>query len=445
MLAAMENDPGKERLAELLAAALEAGRQGRSAEARRLCEQVLAVDPGEPDALHVLAVQALGEGKSEEAAALAGRAADGGRGRPWIYWHTAGEAERAAGRWEAAAAAYQRAVELQPGWLRPRGALGTAMQRLGRIEEAEVQFRLVLRADTRDAHVLDGLGRLLFETDRLPEAVTLFTRLAATSPEAFEGHFNLGVTLLSLGRREAARAALSRARELDPAHEAAAFFLQVAEGEGGEGPERMPARVAADLFDGYAEGFDRHLVEKLGYRAPAALREFLDRHGGASPGLTILDLGCGTGLAGEAFRDLAARGGALIGLDLSHGMLEKARARGIYADLIEGDLLETDWGAAGRIDLIVAADVLVYLGDLAEVFRRAAKLLKPGGLLLFSTEAGAGEGFQLGEGGRFTHARGYVESQAGLAGFESVAQEDFTPRLHKDQPVVGRRHLFRRA
>ncbi|RAP40545.1 methyltransferase type 12 [Rhodovulum viride] len=178
--------------------------------------------------------------------------------------------------------------------------------------------------------------------------------------------------------------------------------------------EAMPAAFVEALFDDYAPRFDLSLVERLDYRAPELLRQALAgrRFGRA------MDLGCGTGLAGEAFRDRCDR---LEGVDLSAGMLAQAEAKGIYDRLEKHDLAALEIGAA-RYDLILAADVFVYLGALERILGWCAGSLAPGGVLAFTVEAAVpGEApLTLRESRRFAHAPAYLRAVLAAAGFRSV-------------------------
>jgi predicted TPR repeat methyltransferase len=149
--------------------------------------------------------------------------------------------------------------------------------------------------------------------------------------------------------------------------------------------------------------------------------------------LRILDLGCGTGLTGAVFR---ARAACLDGLDLSPAMIEKARAKGLYDQLSVGDI-ETALAAPGPLyDLIVAADTLVYLGDLASLFRNVRARLEPHGYFLFTVEAGL-EDFALGPKRRWRHGEAYLRRIAGDAGFEVAGLVEASPRTEAQQPVAG--------
>src|SRR5271163_4949171 len=149
-----------------------------------------------------------------------------------------------------------------------------------------------------------------------------------------------------------------------------------------------PAYVAR-LFDDYAPRFDKHLTEALGYRGPELIIAALDAAAPERRFARALDLGCGTGLAGAALRGRVDR---LEGVDLSPAMVAKARALQIYAELECGEIVAHLGRFEAAFDLIVAADVLVYLGDLAPVFAASARALAPGGLFAFTAEALVGEG-----------------------------------------------------
>ncbi len=231
-----------------------------------------------------------------------------------------------------------------------------------------------------------------------------------------------------------ARAAWARAAALDPEEilGAAAHGARL----DGDTPDALPEAYLRALFDDYAPRFDRHLVSALDYRGPEVLTAALDR---AAPGRRFaraLDLGCGTGLMGVALRD---RAGRIDGVDLSPAMVELARATGAYADLAAVPLAAALAASpAGAYDLVVAADVLVYLGDLAPTFAGAGRALRPGGLLAFTVQSPAeGEGFALGPDMRFSHAPAYVEGALRAAGLGCLLLEPTSTRREKGIAVAG--------
>jgi predicted TPR repeat methyltransferase len=188
------------------------------------------------------------------------------------------------------------------------------------------------------------------------------------------------------------------------------------------------------LFDAYADRFDDALLNGLHYRAPARLAAMIDALHPKQQASRGLDLGCGTGLMAEYLRGRAAR---FDGVDLSPEMIAKARARGLYDELVVADVVDHLRANDEPFDLLVAADVFVYLGDLAPVLAAAAARLSPDGRFYFTVEAGDGDGFSLRDSLRYAHAPGYVGAQASAAGLAIVAMEEAVLRFDRGEPVHG--------
>jgi predicted TPR repeat methyltransferase len=202
---------------------------------------------------------------------------------------------------------------------------------------------------------------------------------------------------------------------------------------------RAPPALVARHFDEIAEVFDARLA-KLGYEGPARVAGLIAGRLPARRSLNILDLGCGTGLVGPVLRPHARR---LVGVDLSEGMLARARARTVYHELRHEDALATLAGPE-RWDLVVAADVFPYLGPLEGLFDAVRAALKPNGGFVFSVEACEGEGARLLTNGRYAHGRAYVTRLA-QAGFEIVARTPAILRREAGRPVDGDYVLLRRT
>jgi predicted TPR repeat methyltransferase len=151
----------------------------------------------------------------------------------------------------------------------------------------------------------------------------------------------------------------------------------------------------------------------------------------------ILDAGCGTGLCGPYLQKLSS---SIVGVDLSKNMLRRAEARGLYAELVEGELVAFMQSHPASFDLLLSADTLVYFGPLEDVMQGARRCLRPGGYLAFSLEraesAGAC-GYLLTQSGRYAHDLDYVEACASAAGFNILAAESATLRTEANKPVAG--------
>jgi len=209
-------------------------------------------------------------------------------------------------------------------------------------------------------------------------------------------------------------------------------FLASSLGDGAA-PVAVPQAYVAALFDDTAACYDEHLTGNLEYRGPDLLqRAVADVLGPQAAGLDILDLGCGTGLAGVPFRPIARR---LTGVDLSQRMLERARERGIYDELHQSEIVAFVHATEQRHDLIIAADVFNYLGDLSPVLSGAARVLRGGGWLAVTIESGIDGDFRLRGKRRYQHGRHYLERTAQAAGLAACRIEEVELRQEMGEPV----------
>jgi len=248
----------------------------------------------------------------------------------------------------------------------------------------------------------------------------------------------LGEARLACGDVAGAIAALERAKALEP-EDALGVGVTLARLGVLPAADAMTEGYVRALFDTYADRFDEHLTADLNYRGPDLLREALDRHAPGRRFGLALDVGCGTGLMGEAIRDRVAR---LAGCDLAPAMVEKAHEKGLYDALVVAEL--TAWleaAAPAGAELILAADVLVYVGDPVHVMAAAAEALAPGGLFAFTVQAlpegASSEGFVIGADARFAHARSFLAARAEAAGLTVVAIEDGWSRCDGGKRVAG--------
>jgi predicted TPR repeat methyltransferase len=251
-----------------------------------------------------------------------------------------------------------------------------------------------------------------------------------------------GSILKDLGRLDEAAASLRRALAEGGDAELNRYLLASIDGAaaaGGEAPRAAPRAYVEGLFDQYAASFDEHLVARLGYRTPELLAALLPagRRFDAA-----LDLGCGTGLMAPL---LQPRTGAIDGVDLSRQMLDKARALAIYRELRHADVAEFLRLTDRRYDLVVAADVFVYVGALDAVFDGIARVLAPDGLFLFSVEeAGDGRDLELRTTSRYAHGLAGLRRLATLHGLAEARVERATLRHDQGQAVTGLCVLLRR-
>lgn len=337
---------------------------------------------------------------------------------------------------EAAQVFLGEAVKLAPDFVEGFHLRGVALMRLGRNEAALDCLERAVDLDPRSREALLNHATLLLEMKRPNDALEAFDRLLTLDPKNAVGWNNRGNALAALGRLEDSVAAYDRALTFDPGLQAASqnrFYALLTLRK----VDRISGFAARDAFDQVAPRYDQMVLGELGYRAHQHLRVLVSRLAGRLvPPLSILDLGCGTGLAGECFKDLT-RGGRLDGIDISPAMIEEARRRGVYDELIVADF-ETFLSLSGRsYDLILCADAIVYFGDLAATFAGVASRLDPDGAFLFTCEAKNGEDWELTEANRFRHSEAYLRAAAEGAGLSWLDAMDCIPRYERGAPVAG--------
>lgn len=421
----------------LLERGMNAQRKGDLATAARSYEQVLRQDPRNADALHLLGLVALSRKQFSEAKkhiqkalAISPKAA--------MYHANLGRVLGESGDADGAVASLERAVALDPMLLQAVYNLGLALEGRGDHAAAVEHYEAASFGDEATAipEAAFNLGNLHAARGRDAEAITAYQRALELRPGYPRALANLGYAFQKLGKFADAVEVYRAMLVNDPKDAEAAHMLSALSGET---LDRADASYVAKFFDDYAARFESVLVNELSYDTPRAIAEAAEK---AREGrfARALDLGCGTGLCGRALR---AACDALVGVDLSEKMLEKAKLAGGYDELHCADLLGFLERESAPFDLVTAADVLNYLGDLSLVFRRVRARLADDGAFVFSTEAGRDAGFALDRTGRFLHDRGYVEETAASAGFIVASCEERTLRLERGEPVRGNLFVLR--
>jgi predicted TPR repeat methyltransferase len=266
----------------------------------------------------------------------------------------------------------------------------------------------VLAAEPGNAIAWNNRGNVHLAMKRFSEAVADYDRALALRPDFELAADNRGHALLGLGRAT-----------------------------------RCPPSFLRRTFDDASSQFEESMG-KLAYRAHLQLRELAARV--VPPDaqrLRILDLGSGTGLVGDAFKDLSA-GGRLDGIDLSPRMTDEARKRDIYSRIIVGDIETVLAAPMPLYDLALAADTMIYLGDLGPSFTGVSRCLSPGGFFLFSVEKKEGDGWEQTSVNRFRHSETYLREQGARAGLILADLQECVLRYEAGQPVAGIAMAFRK-
>lgn len=275
----------------------------------------------------------------------------------------------------------------------------------------------------------------------LEAAVDLLRQTIEAAPAWAPAHAALGDALAKMGANADAALAYAQAAALDPQGVLGADLKRAALGAD-MAPAAAPAGYVRALFDEYAPRFEAHLREKLAYRGPEILMDALERVR-APRFARAVDLGCGSGLMARPLRACADH---IAGVDLSPAMVELARRSGLYDRAETGDVTAfLSAQAPASCDLVIAADVFVYIGDLAPVFAAAARALRTGGLFAFTVQKGEGPDWALGADLRYVHTPAYLQRLAAEIGFQPALIEDASTRRDAGADVPGLVAVFARA
>ncbi|QPJ65153.1 MAG: tetratricopeptide repeat protein [Candidatus Nitrohelix vancouverensis] len=327
---------------------------------------------------------------------------------------------------------YDAALNLNPSYYMALNNRGIAYRELGNLERAidSYQKAIGLRPDFGDAYF--NLGNAYEAAGNLQWAGEAYETAIDYRPDMTKAHNNLGNVYYSLGQWDKALSEYETAVTLDPDSESAQHMLHSLKGENAN---KAPDRYVATLFDKAATDFEDRLVNDLKYDSPRELREELSKLVSADKRFAnALDLGCGTGLSGAAFRSIADR---LTGVDLSSRMVALAKAKGIYQELAVGEILDYLQGTEESFDLFLAADVLAYLGDLSALFEAVRRRALPSAYFLFTLEGVEGQDYVLRKTGRFAHSRPYIERLAMQLQFHIEVCAETVIRTENDKPITG--------
>ena len=317
-------------------------------------------------------------------------------------------------------AALRLAVSERPDRIQTRKALASFLLAHGRRLDALSTLRDALFFVIGREDRLEELAEAFIDADSWPDAIDALQSASRLAPD--EGRFAIRLSQLwaALGDEKKAAEFTARAAALGIMGQATDTIVDA-------------SMMTRQLFNQYAVGFEKHLGE-LHYAVPADIEHMLISYIPFIAGRTVIDLGCGTGLMGKRLRSVAGR---MVGIDVSPGMLEQAAAKNIYDELRQADVVGYLHASSEIAALIVAADVLVYIGDLSPLFEAVVLHLEDNGLFVITVERTPIGDFLQSPTQRYAHSEHYLRRLAGQAGLNVLVCEEQTPRWDEGKPIDG--------
>jgi predicted TPR repeat methyltransferase len=405
-------------------------------EAEQIYISILQNWENQPDAVHLLGVLRHLQGRNEEAIELIATAIGLMPDQPGPY-NNLGNVLAREGRVDDAMESYRKAIEV--GGDRPEAAdafnnLGRLHRKRGEMIEAEAACRRAIEIKPTAVDAWYNLSMILVKTGRIHDGIIANSRAVALWPRHHQPRDAVIRALVLLGELDEAVKLYREWLAEDPDNPVVKHHLAACLGEV---PERASDAYVEKVFDGFANSFDKKL-QSLDYCAPQLVTDALQAVAGEPEGkLDIADAGCGTGLCGPLVRPWAR---ALVGFDLSAGMLEKAKPRQVYDVLDKAELVAYLDERPAAFDVVISADTLCYFGELEAAMRASAKALRAGGWLIYTVESVA-EGdeapYRLQTHGRYAHARAYVEASLAEANLPLVELKGVVLRNEAGKDVHG--------
>jgi predicted TPR repeat methyltransferase len=421
-------------LPDALSVAIQLHRAGHLEEAETVYRRILEIAPDQPDALHFLGVLSHRRGRSESAIELIERSIAIDPSQPDRY-NNLGNVFIELGRLPEATHALERAIALQPAHADAYNNLGAVLKARGRVDDAAAAYQKAIDLNPNHVNAYNNLGNLLSSQGRVKEAVAHYYKAITLMPNHALSRKLLGIAYYSIGQIDAATDVFREWLREEPDNPIAHHMFAACSGE--NVPVRASDAYVEATFDAFAGSFDEKLAH-LEYRAPGLVAQALANAAGTpAKDLIALDAGCGTGLCGPLIAPYCSR---LVGVDLSVGMLAKAKTRDVYQELTKAELTAYLADHPDAFDLIVSADTLVYFGALEPVLNAASRTLRPGGLLIFTVEEvmeATEGGYRINPHGRYSHGRAHVDHALAAAGFTVLGLEPAHLRSEGGSPVAG--------
>jgi len=405
---------------------------GEVKDAEILYRSVLEAIPDHPDALHFLGILMHQTGHSEAGIKLVTKALAVNPEYTDAH-NNLGNIYKQLGHLDNAIQAYRKVLALDCKHADALNNLGIVLKDQGQYQESIALFNQVIELDPDNSDVYQNLGNVYRQQQLLPAAISMYRKAIALRPYNAEAYKYLSHTLYLMHKDDEAVQLVNQWLKFDPENPVALHTLASYTGQ--KIPDRASDEYVKQTFDSFAGSFD-FVLKRLDYKAPFlvvdAVKKYLGENGRAK---LALDAGCGTGLCGPLLKPFSDQ---LIGIDLSPAMLDKARGRKIYDELIQAELTQYLIDHSETYDLLISADTLVYFGDLKPVIEASFLALKAEGLIAFTVEKNAEENaIQLNPHGRYCHQEGYVSNLLVEAGYVQISIQTAILRSEAGKNVDG--------
>ena len=327
---------------------------------------------------------------------------------------------------------HMKAVKINPNYAEGYNNLGVILQKSGKLNEAINNFKKAIELKPKFAKAYNNMAAVLKDIGKLNQAIDNCKIAIKLDHDFFEGHKNLGNILSKLGKFDDASKSYEKALKIKPGDK---IVLHLISSLYGNTTKTAPGEYVAELFNNYANRYDKHLTEVLKFKVPEKIVILLKKTLKKKIIFkSTIDLGCGTGLSGAVLRPLTEN---LFGVDISKKMIEKAKNKNIYNHLETEDISIYLEKSQIKFDLFVSADVFVYMGDLEKIFSQISVRSNSNAKFCFSVEKCEDVDFKLLTSGRYAHSKKYIDHLSKKSNFQVEAHNETVLRLEGNVPING--------
>lgn len=397
---------------------------GNSSEAIRFLNKSIEIDENYVDAYYNLAHIFQSLDKNQEAIDCYNKTIEISPNY-FAAYNNLGNIYREQRDFEASLDCFKKAIEINPKYADSYNNMGNALTEMGELNAAMDSFKTALEIKPQFAEAYFNMGKAYQDHEKYSDAINCYFAALKINNQYADAHYNLGMIYRELGDFEKAIAQCRTAFSIDPTNYSEAEHLVSA--MLGETTKAAPRKYVEGLFDAFADSFDDALVNKLEYNT-AKIAEILKLNIPNNDITKILDMGCGTGLLAPYLKKYCDH---LIGIDVSQKMLKKAEVGNHYTNLIHSDIVDYIRKTKDKFDLFIAADVLVYIGDLDLLFKLIKQSNSSGGWFAFSTEHIETSTYELRSSGRYAHSKSYIDSLCEKYGY--VIKDFAVENLRKEK------------
>ncbi len=418
---------------KLLKKAINKHKAGQYRDAQTLYKKILKSHPQHVDANYMLGTLFAEQGDTNNALKYMRIAEELAPGSQYIKNNT-GNVYRISGDYDAAARKYNEALAIQPDMIEALNNLAIVYRRLNQTQQAITLYKNAISLSPNFIEANYNLGKAYWDESQYDDAKACFQRVLEIDPDHAMANHEMGNYYMKSGDKENAIACFKKYLSLAPEDHCGAR-LKLSYLDAGEMPARQPEQLVIETYEKKARTWDNDVERAdIAFLGPKHIQQAVNQQLAEQSELTILDIGCGTGLCGPFLKPVAT---TLHGVDLSDHMLNIARKKGLYDDLVCDDLAHFIKTCNNQYDLIVASGVLIFFGDLSDLMLGVAGQLKSNGWFIFTLYKSNEADIEIRDNMHFAHSEEYIRKTVEQSGLKLVGVEQVIHEYEHDQPQPG--------